>query len=125
MISSACQNSAKQRIRRWMSARKPLATTCAIMVSSHRMPAETCPPSYQREEGRQECAARRTGAARDEVGEFMEFDPKERQAQNAGHGHRDLEPEIVALLGGDTRHAAGETRQEQTAGLDRDAPEVE
>src|SRR5271155_2555766 len=44
MMSSACQNSAKQSRRRRMSARKPLAKTCAIMVSSHKMPAETCRP---------------------------------------------------------------------------------
>src|SRR6266403_1672806 len=44
MMSSACQNSAKHRIRRWMSALNPLVKTCAIIVSSHRMPAETCSP---------------------------------------------------------------------------------
>src|SRR3984893_1403563 len=44
MMSSACQNSAKHRMRRWMSALNPLAKTCAIIVNSHRMPAETCNP---------------------------------------------------------------------------------
>src|SRR5258708_2423839 len=44
MMSSACQNSAKHRMRRRMSALNPLATTCAIMVNSQRMPAETCSP---------------------------------------------------------------------------------
>src|SRR3982075_741217 len=44
MMSSACQNSAKHRMRRWMSALNPLVKTCAIIVSSHRMPAETCRP---------------------------------------------------------------------------------
>ena len=44
MMSSACQNSAKHRMRRKMSGLNPLVKTCAIMVSSHRMPAETCSP---------------------------------------------------------------------------------
>src|ERR1700694_3357845 len=44
MMSSACQNSAKHRMRRWMSGMNPLVNTCAIIVSSHRMPAETCSP---------------------------------------------------------------------------------
>src|SRR5262249_13930816 len=44
MMSSACQNSAKQRNRRSMSARNPFANTWAIMVSSQRIPAETCRP---------------------------------------------------------------------------------
>src|SRR6266403_2133592 len=44
MMSSACQNSAKHRMRRWMSGLNPLVNTCAIIVSSQRMPAETCSP---------------------------------------------------------------------------------
>src|SRR6266851_5392258 len=44
MMSSACQNNAKHRMRRWMSGLNPLVNTCAIIVSSHRMPAETCSP---------------------------------------------------------------------------------
>src|SRR6267142_4502141 len=44
MMSSACQNSAKHRMRRWMSGLNPFVNTCAIIVSSHRMPAETCSP---------------------------------------------------------------------------------
>src|ERR1700716_2650782 len=44
MMSSACQNSAKHRMRRWMSGLNPLVNTCAIIVSSHRVPAETCSP---------------------------------------------------------------------------------
>src|SRR5258706_15414776 len=44
MMSSACQNSAKHRMRRRMSALNPLATTCAMIVKSHRIPAETCSP---------------------------------------------------------------------------------
>ena len=35
---------AKHRKRRRISARKPLANTCAIMVRSQRVPAETCKP---------------------------------------------------------------------------------
>src|SRR3954453_19363065 len=44
MMSSACQNRLKQRRRLMMSARKPFAKTCAIMVSSQSRPAETCSP---------------------------------------------------------------------------------
>src|SRR3981189_3471898 len=44
MMSSACQNNAKHRMRRWMSGLNPLVNTCAIIVSSHRVPAETCSP---------------------------------------------------------------------------------
>src|ERR1700704_5164126 len=44
MMSSACQNSAKHRMRRRISALNPLAMTCAIIVNNHRMPAETCSP---------------------------------------------------------------------------------
>src|SRR6202163_4572085 len=44
MMSSACQNSAKHRMRRKMSGRNPLAKTCAIIVSNQSMPAETCSP---------------------------------------------------------------------------------
>ena len=39
MMSRACQNRLKQSMRRRMSARYPLANTCAIIVSSHSRPA--------------------------------------------------------------------------------------
>ena len=71
--------------------------------------------SDQRKEGRQEGAARRARAARDEIGELVKLDPEEGETEDAGHGHRDLEPEMIALLGGDARHAAGEARQQQAA----------
>ena len=76
----------------------------------------------QREERRQESAARRPRAARDQIGEFAEFDAQERQAQHTGHRHRHLEPESVAHLGRDARHAAGKARHQQAAGFDRDIP---
>ena len=46
-----------------MSARNPLANTCAIMVSSHKMPAETCPPWHPTSEKKAERKALRDGPA--------------------------------------------------------------
>src|SRR5258708_3160018 len=63
MMSSACQNSAKHRMRRRMSALNPLAATCAIIVKSQRMPAETCRPWHPTSVKNAERNALRVGPA--------------------------------------------------------------
>ena len=110
-----------------MSDRKPLANTCAIMVSSHRMPAETCSPWQpdQRKERRQERAARRTRAVRDEIGELASFKREKAEAKDTGQRHRDLEKHRVAGIGRDAGKTAGKTRGQQQSSLDGDIAQIE
>src|SRR6202012_5211026 len=55
----------------------------------------------------------------------MDFDRKEDGTQKAGHNQPDLRPQHVAALAGDKGEAAGEAREEQAAGLDRDLRPIE
>ena len=53
----------------------------------------------QGEEGRQEGAARRAGAARDQAGEFVDLQGQEGGAEHEGHGHRDVERSVRCARG--------------------------
>ena len=92
------------------------------MVSSHSTPAETCRPWHPTSEKNALRNALRDGTitARDEIGEFAKLDGKEDQPEHAGHGHAEVEPEPVAHVGRNARHAAGKARQQQADRLDRD-----
>ncbi len=79
----------------------------------------------QREEGREERAARRAGAARDHAGELVHLEAEERRAEHEGRRHRAIEPEPAVRPGADARDAAGEARQQQAGRLDRDVAQVE
>src|SRR4051794_12506447 len=79
----------------------------------------------QREERGQESAARRAIAAGNEISELAKLNDEKDEAEQTRHRHPEIEPEPVAHIGCDARHAARETRQQQADSLDRDVPLLE
>src|SRR3954453_2301141 len=63
------------------------------------------------EERGQESAARWAIAAGNEISEFAKLNDQKDEAEQTRHGHPEIEPEPVAHIGRDARHAARETRQ--------------
>jgi len=83
MMSSACQNSAKHRMRRWMSGPEPF---CEHLRHYRQQPQDAgrdVQPmaAHQREECDRKRAARRPGAACNEAGEFIAFNREEAEAE--------------------------------------------
>src|SRR5665213_4166542 len=74
---------------------------------------------------RQERAARRAVAAHHQRREFLQLQSEERQAEQAGHGHRDVEPRAVTDADGDAGETAGEAGGEQAGGLDAGTAKIE
>src|SRR4029077_4021128 len=62
---------------------------------------------------------------RDHHGKIAPLQQQEDQAEYAGDQQEELGPQLAARLGRHCRHAAGEAREEQNSGLDRDARRVE
>ena len=125
-MSRACQNSAKQSKRRRMSARKPFAETCAIMVRSQSMPAETWMPWHPTRAKKEDRKALRVGPAPRATRPENSWPSRARNAKPRRQvtRHRSLKPALIAHAGGNARKAAGETREQQTPGFDGDIPQV-
>jgi hypothetical protein len=79
----------------------------------------------QRKEGREECAACRTGTARDQVGKLPDFEADKGGAEDKSRRHGGMEPGSAMRLGADAGEAAGEAREQQAGRLDRGIAQVE
>ena len=127
MMSSACQKSAKHRVRRMMLGPEALGED----LRHHRAEPQEADGDVQAvatdegEEGRQERAAVRAVAFSDHPGELIELEAEEAEAEQPGHEEADLGPQHIAHAGGDHRQAANEARQQQERRLGRDRLQVE
>src|SRR5258708_33227988 len=99
------------------------ATKKEVAVSRMASPQAVAP--HQREERREERAARRTGAAHHQAGKFVAFNREKPEDENAGEGHGKLKPDRIARIGCDRGQTAGKARGEQEAGFDRHVVQVE
>ena len=79
----------------------------------------------EREEGREEGAARAARALRDHAGELVDLEDEEAGAEQAGRSHRAVEHGHRCALRADAGQAAGEAREQQAGGLDRDIVQIE
>ena len=95
MMSSACQNRAKQSRRRSTVARKPLTATWTIITDQPDQSGGDMQPvaADQREKGGKKSAALRGGAAGDHVGELAELESEERRAEHEGNQRTEISGE--------------------------------
>ena len=104
-----------------MSARKPLAKTCAIIVRSQSRPAVTCRPWQPTSVKKADRKALRVGpgAARDHAGEFADLEPRKAAPSTKVARHGAVEPvSRCARALPMAREAAGEARHQKAGGLE-------
>ena len=126
MMSRACQNRLKHRAPQDVGAE-----ALGEHLRHHRQQPQQAGghvqamAADQREEGREERAARRACPLRDHARELVHLDGEKCGAEQEGHGHRAIEPGSAMRSGADAGEAAGEAREQQAGRLDRDVPQVE
>ena len=110
-----------------MSARKPLATTCAIISASQSSPAVTCSPWHPTRVKNADRKALRcgAGAAGDHVGELANLESEEAAPSTQVTPSQRSRYRARSRIDRQRHHPAGEARGEQAGGLERDADWIE
>src|SRR3984893_13947172 len=101
MMSSACQNSAKQSGRRSTAPRIPLIATWAIITASHTSPAATCSPWQPTsvKNAERNAAALRGRAAGNHVGELADLQTEERGSEQEGDESKEVDAGTAPVIG--------------------------